>query len=58
MRDLPETLFERTEILLVPGRMLLEDGPASGMAALIRGGRFAEISCLRARSLMPRTADL
>lgn len=44
MRDLPETLFERTEILLVPGRMLLQDGPASEMAALIRGGRFAEIA--------------
>lgn len=44
MRDLPDNLLDRTEMLLVPGRMLLEDGPATGMAALVRDGRFAEIA--------------
>ena len=44
MRDLPDNLLDRPEMLLAPGRMLLEDGPATGMAALVRDGRFAEIA--------------
>lgn len=37
-------VFEATENLLVaPGRLLLDNGPQAGMAVLIRDGRFHEI---------------
>lgn len=47
MNELRELLSRPGDLLLCPGRMLLDDGPVSGMGALVRDGSFAEIGMVR-----------
>ncbi|MBD9529536.1 amidohydrolase family protein [Paracoccus sp. PAR01] len=52
MSDLRQSFAQTENLIVAPGRLLLDDGPRSGMAVLLRGGRFAEIgaaAALRAR---------
>ncbi|RNF35910.1 amidohydrolase [Paracoccus methylarcula] len=61
MNELRDLLARSGDLLVCPGQMLLEEGPAPGMAALIRDGRFAEIGTageLIARHPEARRADL
>lgn len=43
MTDLCPTFAQTENLIVAPGRMLLDDGPQPGMAVLLQGGRFAEI---------------
>lgn len=61
MTDLCHTFAQTENLIVAPGRMLLDDGPKPGMAVLLRGGRFAEIGVsndLRARHPGARDVDL
>ncbi|MDF3605811.1 hypothetical protein PE067_06420 [Paracoccus sp. DMF-8] len=44
MTDLRQTFATTEDVILAPGRLLLDDGPRPGMAVLLRGGRFDEIA--------------
>ncbi|MCQ0969579.1 amidohydrolase family protein [Paracoccus sp. TK19116] len=56
MRDLRESLFDQDRMLLVPGRMLLEDGSVVGMGALVENGRFTDVATVA--DLSARHPDL
>ncbi|HEV7250316.1 MAG TPA: amidohydrolase [Shinella sp.] len=43
MTELRDTLARSGELLLHPGKVLLPEGPRSGMAIVVRDGRFAEV---------------
>ena len=61
MIDLRRIFAQSDNLIVVPGRMLLDDGPQPGMAVLLQGGRFAEIGRsedLRARHPGANVADL
>ena len=56
MHDLRKSLFDHAQFLLVPGRMMLEDGAATGMAAVVANGRFVDIG--PAPDLIARHKDM
>ncbi|MFH5773194.1 amidohydrolase family protein [Paracoccus sp. NGMCC 1.201697] len=54
MNDLCRAFAVTENLVVAPGRMLLEDGPRPGMAVLLRGGRFQAVDTLTAlRALHP-----
>lgn len=44
MTDLRQSFASTDNLIVAPGRLLIEDGPRPGMAVLLRKGRFAEIA--------------
>ena len=42
-RDLDAHLFDRSELLLVPDRLLLPEGAVAGHAVVVQGGRFRDV---------------
>ena len=42
-RDLDAHLFDRSELLLVPDRLLLPEGAVVGHAVVVQGGRFRDV---------------
>ena len=61
MTDLRQTFATTEDVILAPGRLLLDDGPRPGMAVLLRGGRFDEIAppaALQARHPGARLVEL
>ena len=55
MSDLARDFATTENLVVVPGRLLLADGPRTGMAVLLKGGRFAEIDA--ADALVARHGD-
>lgn len=56
MTDLRQTFAMTEDLIIAPGRLLLDDGPRPGMAVLLRAGRFAELG--EAGALRARHPDL
>eukprot|EP01035_Chromulina_nebulosa_P011910 gene11910-15896_t len=54
--ELDAALFAADELLLVPDHLMLRDGPASGHAVLMAGGRFRDVGA--ADALIARHSHL
>lgn len=54
MTDLRQALGSGGDLLVIPGQMLLADGPRQGMAALVRDGRFAAVGPVEAVTALHR----
>ncbi|SNR48592.1 amidohydrolase [Paracoccus sediminis] len=61
MTDFRQTFAATDNLIVAPGRLLLDSGPQPGMAALLRNGSFADIGAmadLRARHPAARRVEL
>ncbi len=61
MTDLRQFFASAEDVIVVPGRLLLDDGPQRGMAVLLRGGRFGQIgdpAALRSTHPQARVIEL